>query len=93
MGPIGLIEPNAGLHDNGSPVAGKLGLQRRATMRALFFVTYRSEDIHPEHPLAPFLAKLGSVRSVRPLEVPPLTAPISAVTYLPGKNARQKFYR
>ncbi len=41
--------------------------------RLLLLVTYRSDDIHRRHPLRPFLAELDRLRTVRRIELAPLS--------------------
>ncbi|MEV6109056.1 AAA family ATPase [Streptomyces sp. NPDC051940] len=41
--------------------------------RLVVIATYRSDDVHRRHPLRPFLAETDRLRSVRRIDLPPLT--------------------
>jgi DNA-binding NarL/FixJ family response regulator len=70
-----------------------------SSARLLLIFTYRSDDIHRQHPLRPFLAELDRLRSVRRIDVPRLSQRevgqqlAGIIGRVPAPDAIAKVYR
>ncbi len=61
--------------------------RRIASTRSVLIVTYRDDEVGPDHPLLAVLGALATDRTVRRLRLPPLTAQAVATLAGPGDRA------